>query len=514
MTAINQNLGLHFSLVKDEFNTQILRSNNSYSNYNAIAGITSGIFSAVATFVGGIYLIEKTPMRSGMVGLGVVFISIGWIISGFAIGGAIFGLGLLISAYKVSKLKFFINELENDYKNNELLIGSDIERALNKLDKFGQNNLINEMNFDQLGFALNTLGEKKFKEIIASIHLEPHQQWMGIFSLSTDNNHTNIVNKLKSRDFKQIALKNPFFNHQLQAHLKSVKNEEVQSTLQNYWALSLDEEPQTNDPMIEIQFNEESLEVNARLIQSYSQYLADILDGRPQDEAQEPLEILDIENVEAFKICLQLLSHQNPPLQLTKDLIIALFQSAHFLEAPKLVKALECYVLDQQARFTEEEIEDIVNECPEFTNVKTLTENAYLQQRMNSTTWEKCWQKAQAIHSDVLKEHCCQYAKAQLKSLLTSSSAYSKEICFWFKCCQDTLGGVDDDEYKDYRDMLKSEMDTQNVRILYELAIETEEDILQQNCVDFCKQNILSLKNRGVWKLGETPKEISEVLYA
>lgn len=528
MNIVNQNTGLQFQLVKDEFQQHVQRSARRYNSYSEIAGVVAGVISAITILFTGVYVLRNkvvwitndlgrrviAPGQTKFELFGVLSISVGWYTIGPLIGGAVYGLGCLWSAYKVFQLKHFMIDLEKNYNNHALLTGQDIEHVLNKTDKIAQKNLIDHMNFEQLGVAFRTLGETQFKDFIELTPSEAHQQWRGILSLSTDQKEELLVKKLKSRDFKKIARQNPLFVGQLQERLKQVKNEEVQETLQNYWTLLLDEAPQANDTVLTIQFKGESVEVNTHLMQSYSQHLADLLKNRPQDEAEDPLEITDIENPETFKLALQLLNHQKPNVQLNKELVIDLLQIADFLVAPKLVQALEWHIIDQYKQFKEKEIEDIVNKCPALQKVKTLIENQFLSQKMNRTTWETCWQKAQAIHSDALEKHCCQHAKAQVIGLLASPAARFEETHFWFKSCQDILGGMNSNDYKDFRLLLVGKLCVQNVRPLYELALQTNDVLLQQRCVHFCRNNAQALKNHAVWQLGETPEEISEVLYA
>ncbi len=526
MNIVNQNIGLQFHLVKNEFTQQVQRANDYNNNHAAITALVTGIFGTLASVLTGIYILSKkvvwitteqgrritAPGSLNMQCLGIMAIALCWVL-GLIAAGVAAGLDYLWGTYKVSQLKHFITDFENNYGPNSLLTNQDVERLLNKADVTSQKNLITLMNFEQLGVAFRTLGEKQFKQLIEATPAEPHRQWMGILSLPTDQ-EDNLVKKLKSRDFKQIARQNPLFVGQLQERLKKVKNEEVQDALQNYWILLLDEPPQANGTKLTLQFKGESVEVNANLLQNYSQHIANLIKNRPQDEAGDPLEIADIENPEAFKLALQLLDHQKPKLQLNKELIIDLLQIADFLIAPKLIQALEWHIIDQYKQFKEKEIEYILNQHPDLQEIKTLVENQYLTQKMNNTTWEACWKKAQAIHSDALEKHCCQHAKAQVIGLLASPFACSEEMHFWFKSCQEILGGVDSDDYKNFRVLLEGKLCVQNVRPLYELALQTQDTRLQQSCVHFCGNNVQALKNYAAWQVGETPEEISEVLYA
>lgn len=504
--SVNCGTGLTFNKTQSELSQQVDRLNGKFENIAAGAAITTGSVAGAATVAGGTTLAVLTGAESvGLFLLGLFGGIFGWIVTAPLVGGITFGIVELTRWKKEKNLKLLKDELQSQYEETGLVAKKDIIRLLQKTDKVCQQNLISAMNFEQLSAAKQAVGERRFKQLISSVDQEQHKQWLTILSLTEKTDSEELVMKLKSRDFKQISKANPHFANELQERLKTTENPEVCAILHNYWLSSLDGASRSGDPTIQVTINNrETLVVNTRLLEEYTGLKL------------PPNGVLRYDNViapETFKLCLKLLSHYNHgKIELDKNQVIELCQYARFFNAPKLLRALENYMMNHQASFFEHDIEAIIVSCPEFTRLKTRIEDFHLNQKPTRENWIYLANKAKAIESDRLKEKCLAYAQEQIHEALTTHAVPIRDTLFWFKHYQQTAG-IKSDTYQIFREALIKKQAIKTIRQLYELAVQGNDEVLHESCLAFFRSHIQSIKDQAVWKIGTTPDEVSEILY-
>jgi hypothetical protein len=531
-------VGLRLNQVKAEIDQQILRSKTRYGNVTEAVGITLGIIAGISNFALSLFKLltiphievpapncrfrnhqhmdplththsEIKPGYEKYIPLYTINMIIGSIVVGFATFGATYGIGCLISQHKIKQLNLFKDGLVNKYEEQAPLAGDDVVNLLKRIDSIRHQELITHMNFEQLGYAKQALGEKTFTHLISSVQTEQHKQWMALLSLQKKTPKELIV-LLNSHEIQQLAQNNPVFANQLKERLSHVQDTGVRQLTDQLWLNGLDEV----EPLMSIWINEEQdpIQVNPRLLQQYSPYFKTLLSQTFKEKEGETIRLQEIENPEVFKLCLQLLSHQARVRETTlnKDTVIALFKCANFLTASKLLILLESYMISHFSSFSEEEIEEIIVSCPEFKRLKASVEDLSLNQKDLSTQWKALWEKAEALDSPRLKEKCLTYACTQVKNALATPPWSHTKTIEWFEKYQKHATR---EAYTDLRSILITEMKTLNLRLLYEMAIANKDFELETKCLEFCQEHAQEIRNHAPWALGTIPQIISQILY-
>lgn len=290
-----------------------------------------------------------------------------------------------------------------------------------------------------------------------------------------------------------------------------------------------------------------SLEADRDILASRSGYFNRLLSGTYNNDKDGEVTIEE-EDYESFSLLIETLSADT--IEYTPKKVEKLFPLAHKYQCQLLLSDIEHYIIRTFSLISEDSLLAMIDEYQDLIHLKKRLETYYLSKKLTSKNSDTLTQLAQTHHFDELLKKCKTYHEERalqalrgeinedpellLKKCLNlfddeekegliekrnqfyqeeALNAFSEEIAKdpipLLKKCFDLF---DDVEKNGLSKALKDKLELNTFKVIFSIAKEHDTDLMK-SCLDYVDNHKQSFKEKELWELHKTPKEIQEILY-
>lgn len=353
------NIFLSYNQIHEELHKQSLAVEHKYNVIGICTGVVLAVAIIVAIYVIGIpaYLAIQSSSDTGLALL-LLFIF------GPSIVAPILGYGsymilMMIQSAKMQKIQAISNSVTQE--GNSRIKEAEIKKMLKNCNDEAIHNFLKEMDFMQLHAAKESLGCRKFHNFLSkekgSISLQ-HDLWKAILSLDSCLSRDDLIVKMK--EIHKLIAQEPEIKSIILKHLCLVMGKDAGILAAKTWAKNPEVVQANAKEELEVKHKyaessaspknslvndvvtlnlvpannngkTESIKVSRSILLDYGKYFSKEFFATAYSENEHPndLTLEGIEDVDAFKKTIQLLSADNLNQAIDDDMILRIINCSN-----------------------------------------------------------------------------------------------------------------------------------------------------------------------------------------